>query len=477
MAAPVNEQLARLEAVATRLERVAKKLGGKGGSSAADAEDDVEVSEGVQEFQDWLKNDVKAFLDACNALPYPEKLENPSAMVEKCFKNIVDFVAMTDSCKKPSGEELQQFCAPAIQTIGDSDALANTRKRSLDDFINHLRALKEVCGSCTWVSMYAPTLPHTQAQNGLESADFHLNRILTRQKTDVNVAWVKACKSMLTKQMALVKTHFKTGLEWKGQKSVLEAEAPKAAEPAPAEEAAPAPEPEAPKEVAKPKPAGDLFGELNKGGAITGHLKKVKKSQKNKYKKDKVVGKVTTGPKKAKAKKKLPDPRKTKRGKTWFLEYYQEGLITINDDLLKGLSLKDGIFISGSLNCQFMIPEGVKVKSIVLDGCNRVQLQTWDVVSTVEMVNCKNSTLWLNGVVPSVTVDKCDSPRLIVMPPCWNQEKQVDILTSNVTAGNVEVPGDGDDADNIAIPIPEQFFLKIDKETKESHVEVMEHAG
>jgi len=480
MAAPVNEQIARLELVATRLERIAAKLGkAKGGS--ADAEDEVEVSEAVLEFQDFLKNEVKAFVDACAGLPYPAKCENPSVMVAKCFDNITAFVALTDTCKKPSGEELQKFCAPAIETIGASNELSGTRKRSLDDFRNHLNVLKEVCGSVIWVSCYAPQLPHQQAQSGLESSDFHLNRILMKQKSPENVIWVKACKAMLKKQVELIKGHFKTGLEWSGQKSVCDAEAPKAEVAAPAEEAAPAPEPAAEaapkKEAAKPKASGDLFGAINKGGAITGHLKKVKKTDRNKYSGKKVKGTVAGGPKKAKAKKKLPDPKKTKRGKTWFLEYYQEGLITIDSDLLKGLSFGDGIFLSGCLNCQFMIPEGIKVKSICMDGCARVQVQTWDIVSTVEMVNCKNCTLWLNGVVPSVALDKCDSPRVIVMPPCWNQEKQIDILTSNVTAGNVEIPGAEEGADNISLPIPEQFFLRIDKETRTSHTETMEHAG
>jgi len=361
----------------------------------------------------------------------------------------------------------------------DSEKLANSRKRALDDFVNHHNVMKEVCQSITWVSFYPPTLPAVQAQGGLESADFHLNRILLKQKSDENKKWVNTCKAMLTKQVELIKSHFKTGLEWRGQKSVTDASGAPA--PAPTEEAAPAPEPEpvvkaAPKKEAA-KPAGDLFGELNKGGAITGHLKKVKKSQKNKYKKEKVKGTVSGGPKKAKSKKKLPDPKKTRRGQTWFLEYFQEGLIEINGDLLKGLNIGHGIFVSQCFNCNFMVPQGVKLKSICLDGCQRVQFQTADIVSTVEMVNCKNTTLWCNGVVPSVTVDKCDSPKVILMEPCWNQEKMVDILTSNVTAGNIEVPGEGDDADNVVIPIPEQYFVRINKETRGATTEVMEHAG
>lgn len=297
---------------------------------------------------------------------------------------------------------------------------------------------------------------------------------------DENKAFARAMKALGKRQLEIVKAHFVQGLAWSGTKNVTEASgaAPVvAAAPAAAEEKAVEAKPK--KAAAKPKkePKGDVADELSKGLAVTSALKKVKKSQKNKYKKDKVSGKVGGGVKKAKAKKKLPDPRKQKRGKTWFLEYYQEGLITLNDEFLPKLDASMGVFIASSLNCQFLVPEGTKLKSIVIDGCKRVQVQSGDVVSTIEMVNSQNCTLWLNGVTPALTLDKCDSPKVVIMAPCWAQEKMVEILTSNVTAGNVELPPTSEDEDGVVIPIVEQFFLRIDKETQKSHMEPMEHAG
>lgn len=93
------------------------------------------------------------------------------------------------------------------------------------------------------------------------------------------------------------------------------------------------------------------------------------------------------------------------------------------------------------------------------------------------MVNSQNCTLWLNGVTPALTVDKCDSPKIVLMAPCFNQEKDCVILTSNVTAGNVELPPKGDDEDGLVLPIPEQFFFKVDRETHTAKCEVMQHAG
>merc|ERR1712083_1001140 len=84
-------------------------------------------------------------------------------------------------------------------------------------------------------------------KDAIDSAGFHLQRILMKQKTDLNKAWVTAVKALLARQAEIVKEWFKTGLEWKaGGTSVLETEAsaPAAAPveetPAPAtEEAAP----------------------------------------------------------------------------------------------------------------------------------------------------------------------------------------------------------------------------------------------
>merc|ERR1719361_958931 len=105
-------------------------------------------------------------------------------------------------------------------------------------------------------------------------------------------------------------------------------------EPAQKEEEVQAKEPtKAPDKKKKGDDGKALFADLNKGLSATSGLKKVKKSQKNKYNRANIKGTVSGGPKKAKAKKKLPDPKKYKQGPfTWFYQYYQEGLTDIADD-------------------------------------------------------------------------------------------------------------------------------------------------
>lgn len=469
--------LDRLEAVCARLEAVARKMG-KGG--AADDEESTGPSEAVLAFRGLMENEGKAFLDACAALPYPEGEKSIAEMATEGLSCMMEFVAKTDVCKKPSQEDMIGFYqARVLDNMQKADALKMTRKKALRPFDFHHAALFCTLDSLTWVAMYPPNLPAVKAKGELESADFHLNRILTKcDKTAENKAYSRCAKNFMKKQAELIKQEFKMGLEWRGTAS-LDSGAPAAA-PEPVVEAAPEKvEKVVPKKSAK-KPAkagGDLFGELSKGLKVTSGLKKVKKTQRNKYSGKKIEGKVSGGPTKAKSKRKLPPPKKTKRGKTWYIEYYTEGLITLDDDFLPGLDLKMGIFISGCLNCNFLVPQGLKIKSVVLDGCKRVQCQVADIVSTVEIVNCQNCTLWCDGAIPSIQVDKCDSPKIVLMGNCYALDSLPKMIFSNVTAGNVEIPGATEDDDNLIHPIPEQFFFNIDKETGETSTSALEHMG
>jgi len=481
-ASGLEEQIARLEAVATRLENVALGAGKKSSGGA----DEVELSEASEDWLAFRKNEVEAALKAIEALPnYSKKAASPLADTARAaYDEVTDYIVKADSCKKPTPAELQQALAKTIEAIGYYDGLIYSRKSGMGDWQLHHKAIHAAMDCLTWVSMAPPDgMPKQQCGSGVESCDFNLNKILMKDRSNApNKAFAQTMKVLGSKMQELVKQHFKQGLNWSGQKSVTEAGgAPKeaaAAAPAPAatEEKA-----EKPKKAAKKKAAtensGGFEAELSKGLAVTASLKKVKKSQRNKYKKEKISGKVSGGPKKAKAKKKLPDPKKSKRGKTWYLEYYQEGLVTIDADFLPKLDSTYGIYISSCLNCQFLVGEGVKLKSIVVDNCKRVQVQSGDIVSTLEMVNSQNCTMWLNGVTPSISLDKSDSPKVVIMEPCWNQKNMVTILTSNVTAGNVELPTQNEDEDPTVIPINEQYFLNIDKESRTGKMQCMEHAG
>merc|ERR1719273_1737771 len=362
---------------------------------------------------------------------------------------------------------MQECCAfnqKMLDAMKAADDLTRTRDRSLFKFDLVHKTLYELVMSCTWVSMYPPQLPAGHAKAQLESADFHINRIMMKEQD--KKGWAKACKALLSAQAALVKQHYKMGIEFEGKGSIADADS-SAPAPAPSKqqeeevESAPKQQTEAPKKKKKQVDGDKLFAELNKGLNATSGLKKVKKSQKNKYNRANIKGTVSGGPKKAKAKKKMPDPKKYKQGPfTWFYQYYQDGLtdITENDKL----TIKNGLYICNSLNCQFRIAP--KIKSVVVDSCQRVQLEINDVVSSIELVNCKNVTIWCMGKVPCVNIDKSESPKIVFADASWNPEdgKRPQIVYSNVTAGNIEIPGENPDADRKEFPLVEQFQFSYD---------------
>merc|ERR1711902_260443 len=125
--------------------------------------------------------------------------------------------------------------------------------------------------------------------------------------------------------------------------------------------------------------------------------------------------------------------------------------------------LKSNIFITMCDDCTVQIMN--KVKAVTIDSCVKVRVFVSEVVSTVEVVNCKSVKVIVmeGGKVPSFAVDKCESPQIILSRSAF--EANPDIYSSNVSAMNVEVPGKTENDDNKEYPVPEQFLTKIDPKT------------
>jgi len=314
-------------------------------------------------------------------------------------------------------------------------------------------------------------LPKQHVEQQAQAVDFNLNRVLKNDKSDEVKAWNLKMKAMSKKLSEFVKEYFKSsGLTWNPKGGALSEAKESAASTsggAPATGAAAAAEEK--KEESKPKKSkkkgggggmAGVFGELNKGLAVTKGMKKVTKDMKTKNRKDR-VGKVTV--KKAapkKKRKKFGDPQTKFMGGRWMVENYEAeaGLIVLDK-----ANLKSNVFISMCDEMTVQVPG--KVKAVTIDSCVKVRVFVQDVVSTVEVVNCKSVMVVVqkDGKVPSFAIDKCESPQIILSRSAY--EAHPDIYSSNVTAMNVEIPGATENDDNKEFPIPEQFLTKIDPKT------------
>merc|ERR1712129_45268 len=287
---------------------------------------------------------------------------------------------------------------------------------------------------------------------------------------DDTKAWKGAMQTMNKKLCEFVKEYFKSsGLTYNPKGTDLNSATATAAAPAATEEK---------KEAARAKKAkkakggggmANVMGDLRKGLNVTKGMKKVTSDMKTKNRKVR-AGKVTMKAKASKKRKKFGAPQMKFLGGRWMVENYEEedGLIVVEK-----ANLKSNVFISMCDGCTIQIPG--KVKAVTIDNCVKVRVFVQDVVSTVELVNCKSVKVIVqkDGKVPSFTVDKCDSPQIILSRSAI--EANPDIYSSNVSAMNVEVPGQKEDDDNKEYAIPEQFLTKIDFKTGECTTTHTEH--
>lgn len=447
----MDSVVGRLEAVCARLENAVAKMGG--------AEVDEEgMPTYVADYEAIIAKELAAVLSSCEKF----KIKACGTTVRKCLENVGALLRLVHTTAKPQTPALMTFLNEAVTAISKAEDLKRKRdKRNKLDKGSYRAAMYEVCTMTSWVTMSPPNLPVPFVKNQVDSAQFHLNRALKDSKGKDHEADAKefalAVKALGNALHDFVKANFKTGLEWKVGGDDLPASAAEA--PKPAAKKAPAktsPETkEEVKEEAKEKPAGNMgnvFGELSQGLNITKGLKKVKKSQKTKYrKKEEGRGVVKMAKKKVVKPKKTPTTRKM--GFRWMFSDHFEGIVDVPD----GIDMKTNVFISSCSNCQMEIKQ--KVKAVTIESCKRMMIIVNDVVSSVELVRCDSVTVYCKGVARNIQIDKCDSPRVVVLQGATNPN----LVVSCVTAGNVEVCSPTEDEPDrmVSFPMPEQFQLQI----------------
>jgi len=461
--------LARLESVTKRLEAVARKQGAPGD----DDEDGPPAY--VTDFQNLVNNEVAKFKAICD-----KTAAACSPLIDTAYNNVLQLLVATSKCKKPKNQkDMMDLLAPTVKVIADAELLK--RKRSKLD--KHFSAFYELMVSLSWVTMAPPyglPLEHVKAQG--DSCMFHLNKILMASKDQGakgqdNKDFVNAMKAINAAMATYVKNYFKTGLEWNPKGGELADYTPGAAPAAKA--AAPEPKKEEPKKKAAPKkkPAAggvaNIMGELKKraaGGdsAATG-MKKVTRDMKNKYKDPKErSGKVTMKVKKAAVKKPSKPAEQVNRGGAWFIQnYYESEVVEVTDKI----TVKQTAYFANCSNATFDLKQ--KVKAITVDSCQKIRIFVTAALASIDMVNCKGVTLILRGPVPTIQLDKCQSPRIIILKEAMDPIPR--IISSNISAGNVEIPGATEDADPVEIPLPEQFESVIDPEAKKLSTHPVTH--
>ena len=487
MSANFDAVLARLEKAVIQIESYATRVGSTAAHAAHNAtHDSAEKSAALMDWQALTAEHLSAFTVAASRFPETQQY---GQWAQNCFDHIGKLIGASAVSKKPSDAELLSFLQPIVEAVTASQ---NVKLPSASPFQNHLKAFQEGIASVNWVMIEPPNgLPKDVAQSGFEAADFYLIKILTDGKKkggkegEDYAAFATTWKTLLIKQYEYVRDHFKTGLDWnprgqplsqyKASASSNSAAAP-AAPGAPDAPPAPPGAPAAPTFTEKASAAassaagavaggmGAVFGQLSSlGDGVTGGLKKVTSDMKTKNLKDKPALEPKAAPSASKpavtataastsstaAAKPKREARTYESKGTWFVEYYENGNITMDK-----VELKESVYILGCTNTSVSIP--VKCKSIQVDGCKRLTVEFKQVVSIFEIVNSDRVTAYVTDNCPSVSIDKTDGASVHLSRTAVAKPPQ--IVTSKVSELNLVVPGKTDDDDPVEIPLPEQYI-------------------
>ncbi|KAK3272657.1 hypothetical protein CYMTET_19060 [Cymbomonas tetramitiformis] len=449
----------RLEAVTARLEAVEGKVGGgSGGAAAADSGD---VPAFVSAFETLVDTQVKAVVQKGDAVG--GEVAAISAILAQAFAEAKILLEGAAKFKQPSPEEFNKILAPTGEQLNKASALADGKRT--DGFLffktiaEFLQSLQFVCYTGKGCGL---SMPVATVDESWQSAEFYSNKLLREFKgvDDNKVEWVKAVKEVYTELKGYVKQYHATGLTWNASGTAPVAGSPGAPKPGPPPPGPPPPpssyldKPSAPAAAAAPAGGGmnALLGELNKGSAVTGGLKKVTDDMKSKNQANR-SGAVPAGntPKPvtsaaAKAPAVTKPPKFELKARKWEIEYQVDN----KEIVIANPEPNQTVYIYNCKNCLIQV-QG-KVNNITLDSCQRTALVTQDVLAACEVVNGKSNEVQCKGKVPTIVVDNCGGQQIYLSKECLDAT----ITTAKSSEVNVLVP-DGDEGDMTEAPLPEQF--------------------
>jgi adenylyl cyclase-associated protein len=465
MDSAVQNLVKRLEAVTARLETVEKQIASGAGSSApsaaassgSDASGDASPS--VSGYDELVATYIKPFVAVTQQIGNDE-LKAQVALLDKAVQSQRNFLVCAASSKKPDAATLMKLVEPTSKLMQEISALRD--KHRANKMFNHLSVLSEGVTCLGWVCVEPTPGPFVNEARG--SSEFYSNKLLVEYKKtndQPQLDWVHHWNSFMKELFNYIKKFHTTGLVWNARGG--DAASFKAGS-APASGGAPPAAPKGlppPMPVAAPPPAGApaadpsaLFAAINKGGAITGGLKKVTKEMKNKYVEGQssvVPAEVATkkpaaAPKAAAGAQKKGTPKFELQGNKWLVEWQENTTIDITET-----EVKQVIYV---YKCEKVVVKvNGKINAITVDGCKRTAIVFESAVASCEVVNGTSVEIQCQGKVPSIAVDKSSGVQIFLS----KDGLDVEIVTSKSDSLNVLIPDPAGGVDPVEIAVPEQF--------------------
>jgi len=413
----LQEVVARLEAVAAKLE----KCGVAAPAAAGAVDEGNEDFPEVMGFDDTFKEALQKIEESAKAIG--QEAIDMSKFVLDMFAATRRLVLVGCRCSKPDNNaQFNVLNRISSEGIGALDKMYPKIKG-----INMNKAVKECMTLLTWPTIGASAENFAVEMTG--SVECYTNKMLRefKGKDDNQVHWaqgiVKACRAIPT----FINDFEKGGIKFnaRGPKATPEMFEIGAAPAAKKEE----PKKEEPKPAAKPAAA--------KAGALGAKLAGI-------------------GPK---VPPKTPGVRRMGDLQVQ-IEYFTEGSPNLEEAKLKN---EDILNIFACKNTDITIP--TKVKAVSILNTERCIISPKDIIGTLELNGVKKTKIYLEGTVKTITCDKCDGLEIYV-----NKESEnLQLIASLSTGINLEFPDPKEEGNYIEHAVPEQIKVQFNEEHKLTH--------
>ncbi|KAI0648265.1 adenylate cyclase associated N terminal-domain-containing protein [Trametes meyenii] len=442
-----------------------------------------EIPESVTAFDERiLEGKVKPFVELTKSFASPSVIEQQVGLVEQEFKDLRELILIAATCKKPDQAEYEKLLAPLQKDI-EAITRAKEANRKDREWFNHLSTVAEGAPCAGWVTISPKPGPY--ANEIKDSTQFYGNRVIKefKEKDAKHVEWVRAYVAIQEEQQKYIMEYHTTGLVWNFKGISVEqfkasSSGPVAAGGAPP----PPPPPPPPAPVAPPPPMGGaapassgginaVFEQLNKGEEVTKGLRKVDKSQmthKNPALRagntvpatsasspgnDRIAaGKKPTKPSKPQALMGKKPPKFALEGNKWAIEY-QENQSPLT---LENVEINQTVNLYQCKNTTVVIRG--KCNAVTIVNCTKISVLVESVISSVSVTNSPSFALQITGKAPTIQLDSTDSGQIYLSKECLEAE----ITTAKCSSINISIPVEGEEEGVFnEHPIPEMFRTTI----------------
>lgn len=456
--------VSRLDAIAARQETITDKLSLKDNSN--NNNEDVKKENGIEmsssaertlrDFQNYMKTTLPPFLELCNKV---NGLKRIGEYAKIAWENHLELIKKVGVSKKPSQDDLLSFLKPTSKVVEES---SNMDYKS--PYYTHQQAFNSSIPVLSYPLLDDGCYDHVEAM--VDSGTVYVNKIIMKSKketgeeAEMSREWAKAYKALLDGLQKFVKDNYKLGIVWNPKGNELVSCSSSATSTTndtniSQKQDTSVTSPQSTISNTNDGSNKKLFNEQSQGQDITKGLKKVTSDMKTKNQKDNNnnIPIRTERPKQIGTKVDIKgNPIFEMKGANWFVENQQN----VNTLEVKDLKMQNAVYIGTSYNIVTKITG--KPKSVNLNNCVNTIIYVDNILSTIEITNCERCTIYILKSCPTVAIDK--SKGIIINLTSEASTNPPDLVTSNISECNLQVPGDKEDQDILEIPLPEQYLSK-----------------